>query len=70
MEQWSILSIKMCYPQHPRLNTLAHVQDSPDQVNQWASDPNNLQWKIKDTPIQLSCRITWTVMRKYKTTYI
>ena len=31
---------KMCYPQHPRLNTLAHVQDSPDQVNQWASDPN------------------------------
>ena len=34
MEEWSILSTKMSYPQHPRLNTFLHVQDSPDQLNQ------------------------------------
>ena len=40
MEDWSILSTKMFYPQHPNLNKCLHVQDSPDQVNQWALNPN------------------------------
>ena len=40
MEEWSILSTKMSYPQHPRLNTFLHVQDCPDQLNQWALNPN------------------------------
>ena len=40
MEEWSILSTKMSYPQHKILNTFLHVQDSPDQLNQWALNPN------------------------------
>ena len=40
MEEWSILSTRMSYPQHSRSNTYLHVQDSPDQVVQWSKDFN------------------------------
>ena len=62
MEQWSILTTKVCYPQHPRLNTLAHIQDSPDQVNQWTSDPNKPTMENQGYP-------NTTVMQDYMDCY-
>ena len=50
MEEWSILSTRMSYPQHSRSNTYLHVQDSPDQVDQWGKDFNKPILKYQGCP--------------------
>ena len=50
MEEWSILSTRMSYPQHSRSNTYLHVQDSPDQVDQWSKDFNKPILKYQGCP--------------------
>ena len=62
MEDWSILSTKMFYPQHPHLNTYLHVQDSPDQVDQRALNPNKPTMEYQGYP-------KTTVMQDYMDCY-
>ena len=50
MEEWSILSTRMSYPQHSRSNTYLHVQDSPNQVDQWSKDFNKPILKYQGCP--------------------
>ena len=50
MEEWSILSTRISYPQHSRSNTYLHVQDSPNQVDQWSKDFNKPILKYQGCP--------------------
>ena len=50
MEEWSILSTRMSFPQHPRTNTYLHVQDSPNQVDQWSKEFNKPILKYQGCP--------------------
>ena len=50
MEEWSILSTRISYPQHSRSNAYFHVQDSPNQVDQWSKDFNKPILKYQGCP--------------------